>query len=819
LIKIGTVLISPVTLILRILSEMNIKSFGKAQIIEFVALFIFSTALLAIQVSFTKFFSIVMWYHFGFMIISVAMLGFSVSGVFLSMAVNYSKKFTFPVLVSVSSAMTFLSYIVLTRMTFTPINLVFKGTGLFTLVLMLFSLFVPFFLFGLTTGWILRERKKEIGIYYSVNMTGSAFGAILFILLFNSFNGQVVIPLITFLMSISALVCAVELKEKIISAIVPVIIFPTLFFPALFPMDPPGDKILGLVKDRANDVIYTGWSALSKVDVIKDPDRSAYPSIGLWGISPVFKEDGRIFPERMGVVIDSWAYTSIFKYPQDFDFFDYFPTTLVYHLGGNNVSSLHIGAGGGMDLLAARHYGVKNVTGIEINPVIVKAVQNEFKEYSGGIYSGNIEGIEIVVDEGRNFIESSNISYDIIQLSGVDTFSSTHAGAFALSENNLYSVEAFRSYYEKLNEDGYFTMTSWFAPDETGTPRFSIRLLNIVRDSLTGMGIDPKNRVMFIVSDVYTLLVLKKGVFSYAEMLKGSEYIEKNKFVPLVMPYKETVESNVFQKFLYADDAASEKLIDEYPYIVSPPTDDRPFFFELRKLNTLFAGINSGVLPLNIFSGQTILFAILLILLFLGAMLILQPLYFFRLKNKTDLALYKLGYFSLIGLGFMFVEIVLTQKLVLYLGHPSYSLSIALFSILLFSGLGSFFSNSRILRKRTTLFMLCAILLAVIFLLSPTLHATLGLPFGIRVLITLFIIAPVSFLMGTAFPAGAGMVRESELPFLWGINGFFSVIGSVVATIVSINFGFTAVFYLAFICYTGVALIMFFQFKEGVENE
>ncbi|HPG37106.1 MAG TPA: hypothetical protein PLG63_12280, partial [bacterium] len=402
---------------------------------------------------------------------------------------------------------------------------------------MLFSLFVPFFLFGLTTGWILRERKKEIGIYYSVNMTGSAFGAILFILLFNSFNGQVVIPLIAFLMSISALVCAVELKEKIISAIVPVLILPSLFFPSLFPMDPPGDKILGLVKDRANDVIYTGWSALSKVDVIKDPDRSAYPAIGLWGISPVFRENGKIFPERKGVVIDSWAYTSIFKYPQDLDFFDYLPTTLVYHLGRNNVSSLHIGAGGGMDLLAAKHYGVKDVTGIEINPVIVKAVQNEFKEYSGGIYSGKIEGIKIVVDEGRNFIESSGKNYDIIQLSGVDTFSSTHAGAFALSENNLYSVEAFKSYYEKLNEDGYFTMTSWFAPDELGTPRFSIRLLNIVRQALSEMGIDPKNRVLFIVSDVYTLLVLKKGVFSYAEMLKGSEYIEKNKFAALVTPY------------------------------------------------------------------------------------------------------------------------------------------------------------------------------------------------------------------------------------------------------------------------------------------
>ncbi|MGI6395467.1 MAG: hypothetical protein ACOX2F_12195 [bacterium] len=798
---------------------MKIKQLNRKQVPELIALFVFSMALLSIQLSFTKFFSIVVWYHFGFMIISVAMLGFSVSGVFLAVARKFSEKFSFSTLISISSAVTFVSYIVLTRITFTPINLVFQRTGLLVLFTMLLSLFAPFFLFGLTVGWILRERKQSIGVYYSINMIGSAIGALLFILLFNSLNGHIVIPFIVVLISLSALISASSLKEKLFALVALTVIFPSLFLPALFPMEPPGDKILGLVKDRANDVIFTGWSALSKVDVIQNPDESAYPEIGLWGISPNFKAEKGSLPERHGIVIDSWAYTSIIKYPQDLDFFDYMPATLVYQLGRKNLSSLHIGAGGGMDLLAAKHYGIKDITGVEINPVIVKAIQKDFDDYSGGIYSGKIDGIEIVVDEGRNFIESSNKNYDIIQLSGVDTFSSTHAGAFALSENNLYSVEAFKSYYNSLNEDGYFTMTSWFAPDEAGNPRFSIRLLNIVRTALSEMGVDPKNRVMFLVSDAYTLLVLKKGTFAYKEMLRGEEYIEKNKFIPLVMPHKEVVQSNVFQRFLYADDALSKKLIEEYPYIVSAPTDDKPFFFELRKFSTLFTGINSGFSPLNVFSGQTILIAIFIILLFLGVIFIFQPLYFLRAKDKTKLKWDMVSYFSLIGLGFMFVEIVLTQKLVLYLGHPSYSLSIALFSILLFSGLGSFFSNQKIFRDKKTLFALSALLLIIAVALSPLLHATLGAPFFVRVLITLLVVAPASFLMGTAFPLGANAVKESELPFLWGINGFFSVIASVSATIISINFGFTAVFYLAFICYTGVALIMFYKLKEGEGNE
>jgi len=702
----------------------------------------------------------------------------------------------------------------MTRITFTPRDLIFEGVGLFSFLAVVILLFAPFFIFGIAIGWILRERKKMIGSYYSVNMIGSAVGALLFIWIFNNFNGQIAIPLIVFIMAVSAVLTSSSLKERVPAIVLCLVIFPSLFFPSFFPMEPPGDKILGLVKDRKSDVIHTGWSALSKVDMIKDPDRSIYPSIGFWGLSNVYKHENKINPERVGVVIDSWAYTSIMKYPQDLSFYDYMPTTMVYHLGERIDKSLHIGAGGGMDLLAARHYGVEDVTGIEINPVIVRSLQTEFKEYSGGIYNGDIKGIKIVVDEGRNYIESSDSSYDLIQLSGVDTFSSTHAGAFALSENNLYTVEAFISYYKKLNKNGYFTMTSWFSPDELGKPRFSLRLINIARQALREMGIDPKNRIMFMVSDVYTLLIIKKGEFNQGEVNSGSYYISKNKFSPLIIPGRELNNDNVFEKFMYADDERSKQLIEEYPYLVSAPTDDKPFFFELRKLGTLFSGINSGVLPLNVFSGQTILFGILFIVVILGMMFILSPLYILKRRDKNELALHNMLYFSLIGLGYMFVEIVLTQKLVLYLGHPSYSLSIALFSILLFSGLGSFLYDSKFLKKRTTLIVLSALLLLVIFFLSPVLSATLGAPFFVRVLITLAVLAPLSFFMGTAFPAGASRVSEKELPFLWGINGFFSVIASVTAIIISINMGFTFVFYISFFCYAGAAAIMYLKFKE-----
>jgi len=796
-----------------------LKNIKLAQLKELTALFLFSVALLSMQISFTKFFSVVLWYHFGFMIISTAMLGFSVSGVFLSLFSGNSKKFKFSELMTVSSIITLTCYIFMTRIRFTPLNLISQNEGLLSLISLIILLFIPFFLFGLTIGWLLQQKKASIGVYYSVNMIGSAVGALLFIFIFNHFNGQTGIPINTALIAVAALIAAENRKQSICAALAIAIITPLLFIPSFFPMEPPEDKILGLVKDRKSDVVFTDWSSLSKIDMIKDVDRSIYKSIGMWGISKKFFEENKIFPERTGIVIDSWAYTSIIKYPQDLSFFNYMPTTLVFNLGRNFNSTLHIGSGGGMDLLAAKYHNVPDISGVEINPVIVRSIRKEFKDYSGGIYSGNIKGISVFVDEGRHFIESSDKKYDVIQLSGVDTFSSTQAGAFALSENNLYSTEAFQSYYSRLNKNGFFTMTSWFAPDENGLPRFSLRLINIIRDSLTRMGINPVNRVLFIVSDVYTVAVVKNGVFTPEEVAKGTEFIQNNGFAGLVVPFKNNRENNIFEKFLYADDMTSKEMIEQYPYIISTPTDDKPFFFELRKLNTLFAGINAGVLPLNIFSGQTILFAILVILFFLGLIFIVQPLYYLKKRDKTYLKPYNLIYFSLIGMGYMFIEIVLTQKLVLYLGHPSYSLSIALFSILLFSGLGSLSTDVLNFERRINLALLTVLLLLMSIFLTPVLSSTLSSSFTVRVIITLALLAPVSFLMGCAFPAGARRASNAELPFLWGINGFFSVIASVLSTIISINYGFTAVFYCALACYCGAALIMFFKFKEGVSNE
>lgn len=249
------------------------------------------------------------------------------------------------------------------------------------------------------------------------------------------------------------------------------------------------------------------------------------------------------------------------------------------------------------------------------------------------------------------------------------------------------------------------------------------------------------------------------------------EFISSRRFLPLLLPGEKNTKTNIYARYLYADDESFQSMLDSYPYNVEPPTDDKPFFFELRKLETLFIDWSSFVAPLDLFSGQTVLFILLAELGLLGIVLILLPLFFLSKRRSFKPQKRALLFFSIIGLCFMLVEICLSQKLVLYLGHPTYSLSVVLLSMLLFSGLGSIVSD-RFRIKESLLLLLPAIMALELLFMHTILTSTLHQPFGIRLVITLLLISPLAFLMGMPFPSWIRKSRKSEIPFLWGVNGF-----------------------------------------------
>ncbi|HSA33236.1 MAG TPA: hypothetical protein P5077_05865 [bacterium] len=784
---------------------------------ELTAFFIFSMAILAVELSFTKVFSVILWYHFGFLIISTAMLGFAVAGVYL--AVRGDELRAAPAsLMTLAGGATWCAYALMTRVAAVSEALfpsrMLSSVKIVEMAVIVILLFLPFFFLGLTVARVIAVRRRDAGLYYGANLAGSAAGALLFLFLFDHFPGDIAVPLTVLLMFAAGLVIADRPRERAMAVVSAALTLPFLFIPGAFPLDPPRDKMLGFVKDPVAAVSYTGWSSLSKVDFVRDPDEHLAPGCGLWGISERFMAEGRPWPARTGIVIDSWAYTSMVHYPQDLSFYDYMPTTFAFALRPYD-SSLHIGAGGGIDLLAARHYGVRSVQGVEINPVIVRTVAEKFGDRSGGIYGGGMPGVEVFVDEGRHFVERADRSWDLIQLSGVDTYSSTQAGAFALSENNLYTVEAFLSYYRKLNEGGMLTMTRWFAPDEELNLRYELRLLNIAREALLRLGVGVEGNIFYFVSQNYTLLTIKKGKFSEDEVARGAAFIEKNRFIPIIVPGRSFGWSRKFEDFLYAPPDAFDRMVAEYPYNVEPPTDDKPFYFEIRRFSTLLSGMLNPVAPFNELSGQTILLAVLAELALLGILLILLPLRWLARRGAISPAPSDIAYFSFIGLAFMLIEIALSQKLVLYLGHPVYALSVVIFSMLLFSGIGSVVCQRlSAVRRRSVLLFLPVVIAIVLFSLPFVTEATLRSGFPVRFFIAVLAGGLPAFFMGFPFPAGILRSGEREVPVFWGVNGFFSVVASVVAVQVSINLGFTAVFVLALLAYLA-ASALYLRRREG----
>ena len=503
------------------------------------------------------------------------------------------------------------------------------------------------------------------------------------------------------------------------------------------------------------------------------------------------------------VAIDSGALTTIIRYPQDLELFDHLPSFFIHHLGNSYERSLHIGAGGGIDLLAAHHYGVSKVHGVEINPLIVDVVKNQFDDYAGGIYTGRLDGVHIHLGEGRSFLERSAASdaYDLIQLSGVDTSSSSQAGAYALSENNLYTTEAFASYLSHLRPGGILTLSRWYRPDQKGRKTYSLRLVNVVRAAFRRLGLDPDGRIFFFRQAKrggLTVIAVKIEPFTQEESNRGLAFLERNRSHPTIVPGQRL--GNIYEEFLYAPDDEHERLLLEYPYRVGAPTDDSPFFFEIQRLGNVFR-VQNGIWGTNTITGQETLVVILAELIALGVVLLGIPLGYLARRRRVALPWRWLCYFALIGFAYMAIEISLSQKLVLYLGHPTYALSVVLAGMLVFSGMGSFLSPRLAGRERSALAALVVVLVVVGLVMTPLLDFSLRVGFGARVAVSLAMIAPIGILMGLPMPMAIRRADQAAIPFFWGVNGFFSVVGSVVTVVLSVNSGFSRVFAVATLCY------------------
>jgi hypothetical protein len=428
--------------------------------------------------------------------------------------------------------------------------------------------------------------------------------------------------------------------------------------------------------------------------------------------------------------------------------------------------------------------------------------QEPFRSYSGAIFQQ--PGVSLVVDEGRSFIRRSRDRYAVIQAAMVDTWAATAAGAFALTENHLYTVEAFRDYIDHLDDDGVLAVTRWYLepPDQM------LRLVSLVRAAMLPGGLDEPWRHFVVARDrpdasdrAPATLLFKRNGFGDAEVHTLEAAARRNglhiDYTPLTRP------ANAFRRLIEAREPRS--VWPAFESNIEPVYDNSPFFFNsvrFRQLGTVLSG-SAEWRKTNL--GTLSLITLLLVSSLMVTLFILGPLATTRARalrqGSGSRGLAYVGYFACLGAGFILVEVALIQQCILFLGHPVYALAVVLFSLLVFSALGSW-RSSRIQEGKLvsavgrTVVMLVGILLLYAAILTPLFQRAVLLPRGARIAATVLLLAPVGLAMGVPMPSGIRVLAADApdlVPWAWGINGATSVTGSIMALVLALFAGFSQV--------------------------
>jgi hypothetical protein len=520
-------------------------------------------------------------------------------------------------------------------------------------------------------------------------------------------------------------------------------------------------------------------------------------------------------PPQLGLSTDGGELSAITRIkdseePQ-LEFLSYLPSSLAYSLT-KSPRTLIIEPKGGLDVLSSLYFNASQTKVIEANPLTAKLLRQELAQFSGDLY--NKKNIQVVSAYSRAALKQDKDTYDLIVFSLTDVFGSTGTGLYGFSENYLYTTDSFAHILSRLSPDGLVSISLYLLPP----PRQEGRILATWIDALERSEMDPGSHIMAIRSWGTISFFIKKSPFSRLEIQKLKDFAGKRLFDLVYYPGIQIDEINIhneLKKPLYYNltlqllsPPERAKLYKNYLFQIKPVTDNRPFFFNFFKLNKLKATYKAmGKKWLPFLQGEFLVPLLLVQSIIIAFILIFLPIFVFRkAKNKIRGFSSRIFlYFGLIGMAFMFLEITFIQKFILFLGHPLYSVSIIIFSLLFSSGLGSFFSK-RILgqnlkRNLKRSLLLCAGLIALYLFLLPFLYESLiGFNLTLKIILTFLVIFPLGFLMGFPFPTGVRLLDQGEkrlIPWAWATNAFSSVINSILALIVAFWGGYNLVLALA----------------------
>jgi spermidine synthase len=778
---------------------------GSAVVPSAIALTSFATLLL--ELALTRLFSVVLFYHFAFLAISVALLGLGAGGVFAYLRQQQLARYSTPSLGSficlLNALVTVVALEVVLHM---PISIQLTGGNFLRLTVLYLASAFPFFLTGILFSVVFARESGHIPLLYGADLAGGAVACLALVPLLNWIGGPNAILFSGVAMMLASALWAPSVRTRnrglILAAALSVLIAINYRGALIDVIYAKGER-----RDRSTGVEFVRWNAISRVEV------NAYPNGG---------KNIRIDADA-GTAIMNTDHTGWQGTPWEKVLMDAAPAVV-------NVLRPHgeyaiIGPGGGVDVLRAVAAGSPRVTGIEINPIIATDIMRErYAEYSYHLYQ--IPQVHIHVSDGRSFVRNSRDRYDVLQMTLVDTWASTAAGAFALSENNLYTVEAFGEYLEHLKSDGMLAITRW----EFRQPREALRVVSVATEALHRIGVENPSGNFILVSDGSleedgrpVLVLAKRSPFTAEEQASVQAYLAQHaKLLPLYLP--SSPGDNVFSRLIAKNDARS--FAAEYEFNVAPVTDNAPFFFFTLNSRQMLERITTprGI-DWKVNLGVVVLGMVLIISIVAVALFLLLPL-LMHARGQSG-GTWSLLYFIAVGLGYILVEIAFIQRFVLFLGHPTYALTVVIFLLLLSSGAGSLVSRRWIARPMQGRWALAGIILGVVlyvFVLPTLLPSMVGLPFVLKLVMSAVLLLPLGFAMGMPFPTGLRAIaadRSAAIPadqmgavstggiveWAWAMNAASSVLGSVLAIVIAINFGLNVTLACGAVAY-GVALIL-----------
>jgi hypothetical protein len=566
--------------------------------------------------------------------------------------------------------------------------------------------------------------------------------------------------------------------------------------------------------------LYEKWNSYSRVRVLGDA-RVESPAQG-WGLSLNMPP---IRLRQLHLDIDAWAGTTLTRFDGDtrpLQHLKYDVTNIAYYLRRGH-DALVIGAGGGRDVLSALVFGARSVTAVEINRDIIGTVNGRFGEFTGHLDLD--PRVRFVNDEARSFIARSTERFGTIQISLIDTWAATAAGAFVLGENSLYTVEAWTTFLDHLTDDGLLTVSRWYFHER---PAEMYRTTTIAVEALRRVGVTEPRRHLVIVRNMLPpgtpsaeapegvgTIVVSRRPFSVAELGRLDEEATRLGFEVSFSPG--VALDPTFERLTRP--AGLREFLDDYPVNIAAPTDDSPFFFNMLRLRDIgrLALVQAGSLSHNLKAVATL--GILLVTVsVLTSTCILLPLWMTRDRVRLRGASPFFAFFIAIGLGFMLVETSQMQRLIIALGHPTYGLSVVLFALLLSSGLGSYLTQAvtaetapRAGRRRLTALVLVLAAFGAVTPAVASWSAPMTTP--VRVVTAILLLFPPGLLMGMAFPLAMKLAaaRTRELtPWFWGLNGAASVLASVLSVCIALTWSISTSFWLGCLCYA-VALLAFLR--------